>query len=75
LVELHHSFGRGGGDGLRRGRGGPYGGRRANGCLNQSVNGDGGHFLGSIGVMIGTGVVFAKPSVDESVIGWLIVGP
>jgi hypothetical protein len=27
LVELHHSFGRAGGDGSRRSRGGPNGGR------------------------------------------------
>jgi hypothetical protein len=40
LVELHHMFGRGGGDGACRSHGGLYSGQRANGCLNQSVNGD-----------------------------------
>jgi hypothetical protein len=75
LVELHHSFGRARGDGSCRGRGGLYGGRRANRHLDQSINGDGGHFLGSVGVMVGAGIVFAEPSVDESVVGRLIVDP
>jgi hypothetical protein len=34
LVELHHSFGKGGGDGSCWSHRGPYGGRRANGRLN-----------------------------------------
>jgi hypothetical protein len=75
LVELHHSFSGGGGDGLRRGRGGPYGGQRAKGCFDQSIDGDGRHFLGSVGVVIGTGVVFTEPSVDESVVGGLVIDP
>jgi hypothetical protein len=41
LVELHHRFGRVGGDGSCRSCGGPNGGRRAKGCFNHSVNGDG----------------------------------
>jgi hypothetical protein len=41
LVELHYSVGRGGGDGSCRSHGGPNGGRRANGCFDQSINGDG----------------------------------
>jgi hypothetical protein len=41
LVELHHSFSRAGGDGSCRSCRGPYGGRRANGCLDQSIDGDG----------------------------------
>jgi hypothetical protein len=75
LVELHHSFGRAGGDGSHRSHGGPYGGQRANGCLDQSIDGDVGHFLGSIGMVIGTGVVFAEPGVNESVVRRLIIDP
>jgi hypothetical protein len=41
LVELHHRFGRAGGDGSRRSCGGLNGGRRAKGCLDHSVDGDG----------------------------------
>jgi hypothetical protein len=41
LVELHYMFGRAGGDGLHRSCGGPYGGRRANGRFDQSVDGNG----------------------------------
>jgi hypothetical protein len=40
LVELHHRFGRVRGDGSRRSRGGPNGGRRAKGCFDHSVDGD-----------------------------------
>jgi hypothetical protein len=41
LVELHHRSSRGGGDGSRRSCGGPNGGRRAKGCFDQSIDGDG----------------------------------
>jgi hypothetical protein len=41
LVELHHRFGRVGGDGSCRGHGGPNGGQQVKGCLNQSVDGNG----------------------------------
>jgi hypothetical protein len=75
LVELYHSFGRARGDGLCRSRRGPNGGRRANGCLNQSVDGDGRHASRSVGVMVGTRVVFAEPSVDEGVVRRLVVDP
>jgi hypothetical protein len=40
LVELHHRFGRAGGDGSRRSRGGLNGGQRAKGCFDHSVDGD-----------------------------------
>jgi hypothetical protein len=69
LVELHHRFGRAGGDGSHRSHGGPYGGRRANGHLDQSVNGDGRHSSGSVGVVIGARIVFAEPSVDKGMVG------
>jgi hypothetical protein len=75
LVELHHSFGGGGGDGACCSHGGPYGGQRAKGCLDHSVDGDVGHRLRSIGVVIRAGVVFAEPSVDESMVGGLVVDP
>jgi hypothetical protein len=75
LVELHHSFSRARGDGSCRSCKGLYSGQRANGCLDQSINSNGRHFLGSIGVMIGAGIVFAEPSMDKSVVGRLIVDP
>jgi hypothetical protein len=40
LVELHHMLGGAGGEGSCRSCGGPYSGRRANGHLDQSINGD-----------------------------------
>jgi hypothetical protein len=43
LVEFHHIVGSVGGDGSQRSCGGPYGGRRANGHLDQSVDGNSGH--------------------------------
>jgi hypothetical protein len=75
LVELHHMLGGARGDGSRRGHGGPYGGRRANGCLDQSINGDGGHSSQSIGVVVRAGVVFAEPGVNEGMIGRLVIDP
>jgi hypothetical protein len=72
-VEVHHVFSGIGGDGLRRSCGGPYGGQRAKGCLDQSINGDGRHGLGSVGVVVRTGVVFTEVGVDEDVARWLIV--
>jgi hypothetical protein len=75
LVELHHMLGRGGGDGVCRSHGGLYGGQRANGCFDQSVDGNVGHPLGSVGVMIRAGVVFAEPGMGEGVVGGLVVDP
>jgi hypothetical protein len=75
LVELHHSFSRAGGDGSHRSHRGLYGGRRANGHFDQSVDGDVGHFLGSIGMVIGTGVIFTESGVNEGVVGRLIIDP
>jgi hypothetical protein len=75
LVELHHSFGRGGEDGLHWSHGGPYGGQRANGHFDHSIDGDVGHPLGSVGVVVRAGVVFAEPSVDECVVRGLVVDP
>jgi hypothetical protein len=75
LVELHHMFGRGRGDRAHRSRGGPYGGQRANGRFNQSIDGDIGHLSGPVGMMIGTGVVLAEPGVDESVVRGLVIDP
>jgi hypothetical protein len=75
LVELHHSFSRGGRDGARWSRGGPYGGRRAKGHFDHSVNGDIRHSSQSVGVVIRARVIFAKPGVDEGVIRGLIVDP
>jgi hypothetical protein len=75
LVELHHMFGRARGDGSCRSHGGPYGGRRANGHFDQRIDGDGRHSLGSVGVMIGTGVVFAEVCVDEGMVRRLVVDP
>jgi hypothetical protein len=75
LVELHHMFGGGGRDGMRRGHRGPYGGQRANGHFDQSIDGNIGHFLGSVGVMVGAGVVLAEPGMDKGVIRRLIVDP
>jgi hypothetical protein len=40
LVELHHRLGRTGGDGSRRGRGGPNGGRQVKGCFDHNVDSD-----------------------------------
>jgi hypothetical protein len=75
LVELHHSFSKGGGDGACWSCGGLYGGRRAKGCLDHSVDGDIGHFSGFIRVVIRAGIVLAEPSVNESVVGGLVVNP
>jgi hypothetical protein len=44
LVELHHSFSGARGDGSCKSHRGPYDGWQANGCFDQSVNGDGWHF-------------------------------
>jgi hypothetical protein len=73
LVELHHIFGRARGDGSSRSRRGPYGGQKANGHLDQSINGNGRHSLGFIGVVVRAGVILAEPSVDQGVVGGLVV--
>jgi hypothetical protein len=75
LVEVHYSVGSIEGDGSWRSCGGLYGGQRANGHFDQSIDSDGRHGLGSIGVVIGAGVVFAEVGVDESMVGRLVVDP
>jgi hypothetical protein len=75
LVELHHRFGRAGGDGSRRGRGGPNGGQQVKGCLDHSVDGDGRHFLGAVRVMVGARVVLAKVRVHKGMVWWLVIDP
>jgi hypothetical protein len=75
LVEVHHVFSSTRGDGLWRSRGGPYGGRRANGYLDHSVDGNVRHSLDSVRVVIGARIVLAEVGVDESVVRWLIIDP
>jgi hypothetical protein len=75
LVELHHRLSRARGDGSHRGHKGPYGGRRANGHLDHSIDGDGGHLSQSVGVVVRAGVVFAEPGVDKGMVRGLVVDP
>jgi hypothetical protein len=74
-VEVHYSVGSVRRDGSWRSHGGLYSGRRANGRLNQSVDGNGRHGSESIGVMIGAGIVLAEVGMGEGMVRWLIVDP